>query len=112
VPLAEHQAIQNLLADMKTQLDAARLLVRRAAWMTDQGQRTAHEASTAKLYAAQAAMRACDASLQIHGGYGYTRDYPVERYLRDCKLTEIGEGTNEVQRMVITRNLYASAASW
>jgi alkylation response protein AidB-like acyl-CoA dehydrogenase len=108
VPIIQHQAIQLMLADMKTQLDAARLLVRRAAWMTDQGQRTPHESSTAKLYAAQAAMRACDAAIQIHGGYGYTREFPVERYLRDCKLCEIGEGTNEVQRMVLARGIYAA----
>jgi alkylation response protein AidB-like acyl-CoA dehydrogenase len=106
VALAEHQAIQLMLADMKTQLDAARLLVRRAAWLVDQGRRTPVEASTAKLYAAQAAMRACDTAIQIHGGYGYTREFPVERYLRDCKLTEIGEGTNEVQRMVLARHLF------
>jgi len=109
VPLAEHQAIQLMLADMKTQIDAARLLVRRAAWQTDQGRRTPVESSTAKLYAARAAMAACDTAIQIHGGYGYTREFPVERYLRDCKLCEIGEGTNEVQRMIIARHLYAGA---
>ena len=108
VPIIQHQAIQLMLADMKTQLDAARLLVRRAAWLTDQGQRTAHESSVAKLYAAQVGMRACDAAIQIHGGYGYTREFPVERYLRDCKLCEIGEGTNEVQRMVLVRGIYAA----
>jgi alkylation response protein AidB-like acyl-CoA dehydrogenase len=111
VPLAEHQAIQLMLADMKTQLDAARLLVRRAGWLVDQGQRTPVESSVAKLYAAQVAMRACDTAIQIHGGYGYTREFPVERYLRDCKLCEIGEGTNEVQRMVLARHLYAAAGS-
>jgi alkylation response protein AidB-like acyl-CoA dehydrogenase len=105
VALAEHQAIQLMLAEMATQVDAARLLVRRAAWMQDQGLRTPRESSTAKLYAAQIAMRACDTSIQIHGGYGYTREFPVERYLRDCKLCEIGEGTNEVQRMIIAREL-------
>ncbi len=110
VPLADHQAIQMMLADMATQLDAARLLVRRAAWLQDQGQATPRESSVAKLYAAQAAMRACDASIQIHGGYGYTREFPVERYLRDCKLTEIGEGTNEVQRMILARHLFAQGA--
>ena len=62
----------------------------------------------AKLYAAQVGMRACDAAIQIHGGYGYTREFPVERYLRDCKLCEIGEGTNEVQRMVLVRGIYAA----
>ncbi len=103
--LAEFQAIQNMLADNATELDAARLLIRRAAWMYDQGQRITLAASMAKLYAAQAAMRACNRAVQIHGGYGYTREYPVERHMRDAKLCEIGEGTNEVQRMVICRQL-------
>jgi alkylation response protein AidB-like acyl-CoA dehydrogenase len=103
--LAENQAIQFMLADSKTELDAARLLIRRAAWMKDQGLRTTRESSMAKLWAAQAGMRACDRAVQIHGGYGYTREFPVERALRDCKLCEIGEGTNEVQRMVIAREL-------
>jgi alkylation response protein AidB-like acyl-CoA dehydrogenase len=109
-PIANHQAIQMMIADMATQVDAARLLVRRAAWMQDQGLRTPRESSTAKLYAAQIAMRACDTAIQIHGGYGYTREFPVERYLRDCKLTEIGEGTNEVQRMIIARQLFGQGA--
>jgi alkylation response protein AidB-like acyl-CoA dehydrogenase len=108
-PIAQLQAIQMMLADMATQIDASRLLVRRAAWLQDQGQRTPMESSTAKLYAAQAAMRACDNAIQIFGGYGYTREFPVERYLRDCKLTEIGEGTNEVQRMIIARQLLGHA---
>jgi alkylation response protein AidB-like acyl-CoA dehydrogenase len=103
--LAENQAIQFMLADSKTELDAARLLVRRAAWMKDEGLRTTRESSMAKLWGAQAGMRACDRAVQIHGGYGYTREFPVERALRDCKLCEIGEGTNEVQRMVIAREL-------
>jgi alkylation response protein AidB-like acyl-CoA dehydrogenase len=103
--IAENQAIQFMLADSATELDAARLLIRRAAWLKDQGRRTTRESATAKLWAAQAGMRACDRALQIHGGYGYTREFPVERALRDCKLCEIGEGTNEVQRMVIAREL-------
>jgi len=103
--IGENQAIQFMLADSKTELDAARLLIRRAAWMKDQGLRTTRESSMAKLWAAQAGMRACDRAVQIHGGYGYTREFPVERALRDCKLCEIGEGTNEVQRMVIAREL-------
>jgi len=110
VPLAQHQAIQLMLADMATEIDAARLLYRRAAWLQDRGQRTPRESSVAKLYAARAAMRACDAAIQIHGGYGYTREFPVERYLRDCKLTEIGEGTNEVQRMIIARHVFGMGA--
>jgi alkylation response protein AidB-like acyl-CoA dehydrogenase len=103
--LAENQAIQFMLADSATELDGARLLIKRAAWLQDQGRRTSYESSTAKLWAAQVAMRACDRAIQIHGGYGYTREFPVERALRDAKLCEIGEGTNEVQRMVIARTL-------
>jgi alkylation response protein AidB-like acyl-CoA dehydrogenase len=107
-PIAQLQAIQMMLADAATQIDAARLLVRRGAWMQDQGQRTPLESSTAKLFAARVAMSACDMAIQVHGGYGYTREFPVERYLRDCKLTEIGEGTNEVQRLVIARHLFGN----
>ena len=109
-PLGEFQAIQHMLADMATELDAARLLVWRAAWMQDQGQRTTEESSIAKYYAARATVRACNAAVQIHGGYGYTREFDVERYLRDAKLAEIGEGTNEVQKMVIARELLRTAA--
>jgi alkylation response protein AidB-like acyl-CoA dehydrogenase len=109
-PIAEFQAIQHMLADMATELDAARLLVWRAAWMQDQGRRTTAESSIAKYYAARATMRACNAAVQIHGGYGYTREFDVERYLRDAKLAEIGEGTNEVQKMVIARELLRAAA--
>ena len=109
-PLGDFQAIQHMLADMATELDAARLLVWRAAWMQDQGQRTTEESSIAKYYAARATVRACNAAVQIHGGYGYTREFDVERYLRDAKLAEIGEGTNEVQKMVIARELLRTAA--
>jgi len=104
-PIAEFQAIQWMLADMATEISAARLLTLHAAWLHDTGQPFTTEASMAKLYSAQVAMRAANAAIQIHGGYGYTREYPVERYLRDAKLCEIGEGTNEVQRMVIARRL-------
>jgi alkylation response protein AidB-like acyl-CoA dehydrogenase len=104
-PLSENQAIQFMLADSYTELEVARLLIRRAATLSDAGKRHTRESSMAKLWAAQAGMRACDRAVQIHGGYGYTREFPVERALRDCKLTEIGEGTNEVQRMVIARLL-------
>jgi alkylation response protein AidB-like acyl-CoA dehydrogenase len=104
-PIAEFQAIKQMLADMATELEAARLLVWRAAWLQDCKQRTTRESSVAKYYAARAAVRACNAAVQIHGGYGYTREFPVERYLRDIKLAEIGEGTNEVQKMVIAREL-------
>ena len=104
-PLSEFQAIQHMLADMATELDAARLLVWRAALLQDKQQRTTKESSIAKYYAARATMRACTNAIQIHGGYGYSREFEVERYLRDAKLGEIGEGTNEVQKMVIAREL-------
>ena len=104
-PIADFQAIQHMLADMATELEAARLLVWRAALLQDEGKSTTKESAIAKYYAARAATRACNASVQIHGGYGYTREFPVERYLRDVRLGEIGEGTNEVQKMVIAREL-------
>ncbi len=104
-PIAEFQAIAFMLADMATETDAARLLVHRAAALADSGQSFIREASMAKLFASEAAMRATTKAIQIHGGYGYTRDFPVERYFRDAKLCEIGEGTSEVQRMVIARHV-------
>jgi alkylation response protein AidB-like acyl-CoA dehydrogenase len=104
-PIAHFQAIQTKLADMATELDAARLLLLRAAWMKDQGLRVTKESAMAKLYASEAATRACNQALQIHGGYGYMTDYPVERYLRDAKICEIGEGTSEIQRLIIARQL-------
>jgi butyryl-CoA dehydrogenase len=103
--IAEFQAIRWMLADMATELDAARLLVHRAARLKDRGQRVVKEAAMAKLYASEAAMRAALKAVQIHGGYGYTRAFPVERYLREAKLCEIGEGTSEMQRKVIAREL-------
>jgi alkylation response protein AidB-like acyl-CoA dehydrogenase len=103
--LVDFQAIQWLLADGKTELDAAELLVHRAAWLADNGRRFTAEASMAKLFASEAATRACNNAMQIHGGYGYTREFDVERHLRDVKLCEIGEGTSQVQRMVIAKNL-------
>ncbi len=106
-PIAEFQAIQWMLADMATEVEAARALTLKAAWLHDTGRPFSKEASMAKLFSAQVAMRAANWAIQIHGGYGYTREYPVERYLRDAKLCEIGEGTNEVQRMVIARHLLA-----
>ena len=109
-PIAEFQAVQHMLADMATELDAARLLVWKAAWMQDQGRKTTAESSIAKYWAARATMRACNSAVQIHGGYGYTREFDVERYLRDAKLAEIGEGTNEVQKMVIARELLRTAS--
>ncbi|HSB20398.1 MAG TPA: acyl-CoA dehydrogenase family protein [Anaeromyxobacteraceae bacterium] len=104
-PIAEHQAIAFMLADMATETAAARLLVHRAAALADQGRPFGREAAMGKLFASEAAMRATTRAIQIHGGNGYTRDYPVERYFRDAKLCEIGEGTSEVQRMVIARDL-------
>jgi alkylation response protein AidB-like acyl-CoA dehydrogenase len=104
-PIAEHQAIAFMLADMATETAAARLLVHRAAALSDAGQPFSREASMGKLFASEAAMRATTKAIQIHGGNGYTRDYPVERYFRDAKLCEIGEGTSEVQRMVIARDV-------
>jgi len=103
--IAEFEAIQWMLSDMATEIEAARLLVYRAARLSDLGQPFKRAASEAKLYAAEAAVRAATKAVQIHGGYGYTKDYPVERYLRDAKLCEIGEGTSEVQRMVIAKEL-------
>jgi alkylation response protein AidB-like acyl-CoA dehydrogenase len=104
-PIAEFQAIQWMLADAQTELDAAELLVRRAAWLADNGRRFTAEASMAKLFASEVATRVCNNSLQIHGGYGYTREFDVERHLRDAKLCEIGEGTSQVQRLVISKHL-------
>ncbi|HTB73555.1 MAG TPA: acyl-CoA dehydrogenase family protein [Polyangiaceae bacterium] len=106
-PIAEFQAIQFSLADAKTELDAAALLIHRAAWMADRGQPHSKDAAMAKLFASEAATRACNTAVQVHGGYGYVREFDVERHLRDAKLCEIGEGTSEVQRMVIAKHLLA-----
>jgi alkylation response protein AidB-like acyl-CoA dehydrogenase len=103
--ISEFQAIQWMLADAQTELDAAELLVRRAAWLADSGKRFTAEASMAKLFASEVATRVCNNSLQIHGGYGYTREFDIERHLRDAKLCEIGEGTSQVQRIVIAKHL-------
>jgi alkylation response protein AidB-like acyl-CoA dehydrogenase len=108
-PIADFQAIQFKLSDMATEVDAARLMVMRAARKADRypetGQRFTKEASMAKLFASEVAMRATEEGIQIHGGYGYTREYPVERYFRDAKLMTIGEGTSEIQRLVIARQI-------
>lgn len=104
-PIASFQAIQFLLADMATEIDAARLLTYRAAFLRDQGASYTREASMAKLYASEAAMWVTTKAIQIHGGYGYLTDYPVERYFRDAKVTEIYEGTSEIQRLVIAGHL-------
>jgi alkylation response protein AidB-like acyl-CoA dehydrogenase len=108
--IAEFQALKWMFADMKTEIDAARLLVHRAAALADAGRPYSKEASMAKLFASEAATRACNKAVQIHGGYGYTREFPVERYLRDAKLCEIGEGTSEVQRSIIAREIFKAAS--
>jgi len=104
-PISSFQAIQFMLADMATEVDAARLLTWRAAWLKDQDKPFEKEAAMAKLYASEVAMRVTTKAVQIFGGYGYTRDYPVERYMREAKLFEIVEGTSEVQRMVIANSV-------
>ena len=103
--LKDHEVIRFMLADMKVDIDAGRLLVYRAATLACEGKPFTIEASIAKLFASEMAMRVCNKGIQVHGGYGYIREFPVERYLRDAKLCEIGEGTSEVQRLVIAREL-------
>lgn len=105
-PIHEFQAIGFKLADMITQIDAARLLTHRAAWLKDRGFRTTREAAMAKLTASEMAARVTHDAVQVLGGYGYTKDYPVERYFRDARVTEIYEGTSEIQRMVIHRQIF------
>jgi len=102
----EHQAIGFKLADMLVGIEAARLLTHRAAWLKDKGQRTTREAAMAKLVASETANRVTHAAVQVFGAYGYTKEYPVERYFRDARVTEIYEGTSEIQRMVIHRQIY------
>ena len=104
-PIVEHQAIGWMLADMATQIDAARLLSLRAAWLKDRGLPFVKEAAMAKLFASEAAMQISIKAIQVFGGYGYSKDYPVERYMRDAKITEIYEGTSEMQRMTILAQL-------
>ena len=104
-PISEFQAIQFKLADMAVQIEAARLLMYRAAYLKDQGKKTTKESSMAKLYASEVSVRVCEEAIQVHGGYGYTKDYPPEKYWRDSKLCTIGEGTSEIQRLIIAREL-------
>jgi alkylation response protein AidB-like acyl-CoA dehydrogenase len=104
-PIADFQANQFKLADMAVAVEAARLLTWNAAFLADSGQKYTAAASMAKLYASERAVEVSLEAVQIHGGYGYTKDYPVERYLRDAKLATIGEGTSEIQRLVIAREL-------
>jgi alkylation response protein AidB-like acyl-CoA dehydrogenase len=103
--IAEFQAIRWYIADMATEIHGARLMVHHAARLRDDGKPYLKEAAMAKLFASEMAMRACNKAIQTYGGYGYIMDYPVERYWRDAKLTEIGEGTSEVQRLVISREV-------
>lgn len=104
-PISKFQAIQHKLADMAMNIEVARNMVYKAAWLKDQGRKFSKEAAMAKLFASEIAMRVCDQAVQIHGGYGYMHEYRVERFFRDAKLTEIGEGTSEIQRMVIAREI-------
>lgn len=107
-PISEFQAIQWKLADMATEIDAARLLTHRAAAMKDAGMKTTMESSMAKLYASEVAVKCANEGVQIHGGYGFIKDYPAEKFYRDVKLCTIGEGTSEIQRLVISRQLLKS----
>jgi alkylation response protein AidB-like acyl-CoA dehydrogenase len=107
-PISEFQAIQHKLVDMAIEIDAGRLLNYRAAWMMDQGRRVTRESAMAKLYTSEAAVRIANEAVQIFGGYGFVKDYPVEKFYRDVKLCTIGEGTSEIQRLVIARQLLKS----
>ncbi|MEJ7607085.1 MAG: acyl-CoA dehydrogenase family protein [Bryobacteraceae bacterium] len=104
-PISEFQAIQHKLADMATSLEAARLLTYQAGWLKDQGKRVTRESAMAKLFSSEIAVDICNEAVQIHGGYGFIKDYPVEKFYRDVKLCTIGEGTSEIQRLVIARQL-------
>ena len=107
-PISEFQAIQFKLADMATQIEAARLLTQQAAFLKDNDKRVTKQSAMAKLYASEVAVRVSEESVQIHGGYGYTKDYPAEKFWRDSKLCTIGEGTSEIQRLVIAKHLLRS----
>ncbi len=107
--IADFQAIQHKLADMSTEIDAARLLVYRAAWLKQEGRPHTEEGAKAKLFASEMARRQTAEAIQVFGGYGYTKEFPVERYYRDAKITEIYEGTSEIQRLVIARSLLGIA---
>ncbi len=109
-PIGSFQGVAFKIADMATQIDAARLMVYRAAWLKDEGRPYSNEAAMAKLFASEVARQVTNDAVQVHGGYGYISEYRVERYLRDAKLTELGEGTSEIQRLVIARNLLGMRA--
>jgi alkylation response protein AidB-like acyl-CoA dehydrogenase len=104
-PIGTFEGVAFMIADMATEIEAARSMVWRAAWLKDQGRDFGLAAAQAKLFASEVSARATNAAIQVHGGYGYVTDYPVERYLRDAKLTEIGEGTSQIQRLVIARSI-------
>jgi len=106
--IASFPAIQERLAEHRSQVEAARLLTYRAAWLKEQGRRMTLESAMAKLYSSEIAVRAAEDGVQMHGGYGFVKDYPAEKFLRDVKLLTIGEGTSEVQRLVIARQLLAA----
>jgi alkylation response protein AidB-like acyl-CoA dehydrogenase len=108
--ISEFQGVQFMLADMATEIEAAKHLVYHAAWLKEQGQPYSKEASMAKLFASEVAMRVTTRAVQVHGGYGYTKEYPVERMMRDAKICEIGEGTSEIQRLVIARSILRDLA--
>jgi len=107
VPIGQHQMVQWMLADMATAIDAARLLIWRAAALKDAGAPFGTEAAMAKLFASETAMRVTTDAIQVHGGYGYIKEYQVERYFRDAKITQIYEGTSQIQKLVIARHLLA-----
>ena len=107
-PIAAFQSIRAKLVENATRIEAARILTYRAASLKDEGRRTTLESAMAKLYASEIAVRASEDGVQIHGGYGFVKDYPAEKFFRDVKLTTIGEGTSEIQRLVIARQLLAS----
>ena len=104
-PIADLQAIQWMLADMATQIEAARTLLYKAAWLKEQGRPYTMEAAMAKMFATEMAEKVCRDAIQVHGGYGYSQEYPVERMYRDARLMTIGEGTSEIQRLVIARQV-------
>jgi alkylation response protein AidB-like acyl-CoA dehydrogenase len=108
-PIGDFQAVQWMLVDSAMELEAAEVLTMHAANLQDQAKNTTKESAMAKLFASESAVKICDRAMQIHGGYGYSRDLPIERYLRDAKLCEIGEGTSQVQRLVIARHVLKEA---
>jgi butyryl-CoA dehydrogenase len=107
--LAEFNGLQGMIAELATEVEAARLLMLQAAWLKDQGRPAMQAAAMAKLFASEVAMKAATRAVQIHGGAGYITEFPVERIFRDAKLTEIGEGTSEIQRMVIARHILTAS---